>query len=319
MFEFRMSHRAPANGGPRPVAGRLGAPDPVLALALAEACALAPVSASELTIERKILRELPGERLVEQIALRRRGITAARAVAKTCADGRSLLSMLKLEQHSLPIPRLLTYLPEHRVLVMEEAQGERLDHLILAGRGVPAARHAGAAVAILHRECPAGLERITLEGLLGGLSPGPTGLPGALGERAAALAATLRALPDPIERRATLCHRDLHPRQIFDDGECVTLVDLDLIGLGHPALDLANFEVYLRVRHPSRADDLTAAFHLGYAAAERDPAAEDIYRAFTYLRLAVKTYRNAQPGWRELTARLLEDGRTALASMEARS
>jgi tRNA A-37 threonylcarbamoyl transferase component Bud32 len=286
-------------------------PDGELASALAAAFRLDLPSIQEMTIERSILRELPGRRIVVRVGLRRRGVTVASAVAKMDADGRGEPLFRVLAPLDLPIPKLLAYLPEHRLLLMEEVSGQRLDHQVLAGGGDETARRAGTSVAILHRNQPPGLERITIELLLAGLRPQPADLPGLLRGRAAALATALGDLPDPIERLAVLCHRDLHPQQIIDDGKRASLLDLDLAGRGHPALDLANFEVYLRVRHPRRAERIFAAFSQGYAAAGgrgRDPGAERFYRAFTYLRLAMKTFRMANAGWPEQAAILVSHG-----------
>lgn len=300
MFEFALR---PSN--------RFGrAPDAHLLAAIAAAHGLDPALLPEMTLERNMLRELPGDRTIERIEVRRQRTVLARAVAKSAIKGQGERLFNALGSASLPIPRLLAYLPAHRVLLMAEARGERLDRLILAGKGESTAWRAGTAVATFHRHRPKELERITLERLIGDLHPSPAELPGPLGEDAAAIAARLLDSPDPAYRLAVLVHRDLHPRQIIDDGERATLIDLDLAGLGHPALDLANFEVYLRVRLPRRSRSLYTAFRQAYAATagDSDLDTERIYRAFTYLRLAVKTYRTAPLHWRELAASLTAEG-----------
>lgn len=47
---------------------------------------------------------------------------------------------------------------------------------------------------------------------------------------------------------ASLCHRDLHDKQILLDGERGGLIDLDLAAVGHPALDAGNILAHLRLR-----------------------------------------------------------------------
>ncbi len=303
------------------LAGLPEAPSAKIAPALAATLALDPTRLQKMTLEREILHELPGERRVERIILRERGKAVATAVAKTDLDGRNERLFRVLAPLDLPIPKLLAYLPEYRLLLMEEARGERLDHRMAAaaGAGEATSGRAGAALAIFHRHRPKGLKRITMKLLLGRLQPQPSELPGTLGGAASRLADALQRLHDPALRRLVLCHRDLHPRQIIDNGRQATIIDLDLASLGNPALDLANFDVYLRVRHPQGAASIFAAFCQGYAEAgglPRDPRAERVYRTFTYLRLAVKTCRTAPDGWPELTARLLDNGLAELSGRD---
>jgi Ser/Thr protein kinase RdoA (MazF antagonist) len=128
---------------------------------------------------------------------------------------------------------------------------------------------------------------------------------------------------DPVTRRTGLCHRDLHPRQLLDDGARVMIVDLDQVGRGHPALDLANFRAYLTARIPHHCVAIEEAFLAGYAARTRfyfpgdDVESEAIYRAFTFLRLAVKTCRGARTGWECTASELLDSGERSLFGAEA--
>jgi len=296
----------------------------------------------ELTLTRSPLDEGPSSR-VEAICLLRGGIALARAVVKTCPLHTDLGKLVAIAPFSLPVPRILAVLPDHNTVVMEEARGERLDRLMQPGSGaapgslreraLDAAARAGIALVAFHRIAPAAVGRLTLARLVEGLRPAPAALPGELGRSAQQVADRLLAVPDPIEHRAALCHRDLHPRQIFDDGSRATFVDLDSIGLAHPALDLANFAVGLEVRHPELAPPLLAAFRAGYAAASgeipEDPScnptaggnsaqAEAVYRAFTFLRLAAKTCRTQPLGWPERASALLRQAGAALAAAEDR-
>jgi aminoglycoside phosphotransferase (APT) family kinase protein len=100
-------------------------------------------------------------------------------------------------------------------------------------------------------------------------------------------------------------HRDVHPRQLFVDGERVTLIDWDLCGAGDPALDLANLLMHLELRWPQQAALLQSRLLAGWwsrAAPAGQPEARaraalarrlQLYRAFHALRRACKAWRLA--------------------------
>ena len=94
------------------------------------------------------------------------------------------------------------------------------------------AREAGALLARLHAlPAPADLRRIS------------SGLPGDLSELFAvdaALGRRPRAAPHPDPERLVFCHGDFHPDQVarLADGSWL-LMDLDLVGAGDPAADIA--------------------------------------------------------------------------------
>ena len=270
---------------------------------------------SEVSLRRWDLQQ-PGDlRRVEGVVLDYRGVILARAVIKSGLADRAWRALPALDalrrEHRLPIPALHA-LQWERLALMEWAGGRPLSRLIFEKGGVAAAERAGAAVTALH-SAPAGhFELLTLERLLRDLHPAPDALPGKLGWRGAAIASAIGAMPDPVIRHTGLCHRDLHPRQILDDGAQVRIVDLDQVGRGHPALDLANFSTYLTVRMPHHCVATERAFLTGYSTRTRsyvpgnDPTAETVYRAFTFLRLAVKACRLAEAGWERRANALLD-------------
>ncbi|WP_152352538.1 phosphotransferase [Brachybacterium subflavum] len=57
---------------------------------------------------------------------------------------------------------------------------------------------------------------------------------------------TLPALPEPL--RPVIAHRDLHDGQMLLAGDRIGVLDVDLLALAHPALDLANLLVHLELR-----------------------------------------------------------------------
>ncbi len=76
------------------------------------------------------------------------------------------------------------------------------------------------------------------------------------------VAATLPSLPtDP----SVVVHGDLHDKNIFISGPSVGLIDLDGVGLGNPADDVANLAVHLQLRGLQAGCDS----HQGERAAER--------------------------------------------------
>ncbi|MDH3626994.1 MAG: phosphotransferase [Acidobacteriota bacterium] len=58
----------------------------------------------------------------------------------------------------------------------------------------------------------------------------------------------IRALRELTPVPNSLCHRDLHDKQILLDGDRGGLIDFDLAAAGHPALDAGNILAHLRLR-----------------------------------------------------------------------
>lgn len=182
-------------------------------------------------------------------------------------------------------------------LAFDEARGVRLDQLFSRGESATSLAACARALAELHRiEPPSNSEfdRLTREFLWASLLPAPESLAPELAEMARRVRVELETREDPAQRRAHLVHRDLHARQVFVDGAAVTFVDWDLAGVGHPALDLANFEIHVHHRHPSVVPHLSTSFFRTYLEADgaaADPESMHFYRAFTRIRLGVKALR----------------------------
>lgn len=115
-----------------------------------------------------------------------------------------------------------------------------------------------------------------------------------LGRRIGSLLAALEAIAPAKGSFRAAIHRDLHLRQMLADDERIWIVDWDLAGVGDPAIDIGNLDVWLET-HLARdlASRCRDRFLTGYV----DVAGHDAvrragtYRGFAYLRLACKRFR----------------------------
>lgn len=165
--------------------------------------------------------------------------------------------------NGISVPQPLTYVPEMRMLVQANAPGRRLDELSLHGPVGPQASRSAEALAWLHRcqalAAPPGngstngyalLQPYTLADELRGLEDytarlaqvRPDALPAVQALHAALLDWAMILPPAP---RAAPLHRDFYYSQVLFDGLNVHLIDFDLLALGDPAIDVANFNAHL--------------------------------------------------------------------------
>ncbi|WP_420111676.1 hypothetical protein [Pseudactinotalea sp.] len=137
---------------------------------------------------------------------------------------------------------------------------------------------------------------------------------GALAAPRSAVRAARARLPELLTHSwapTALLHRDLHDKQIVLGAAGPGLLDLDLLAMGDPALDLANLVVHLELRARQglmpldRATDLGERLLAGYAPDPRTRAAMAGYVLATRLRLvAVYSFRPASAA---AAARLVTD------------
>ena len=229
------------------------------------------------------------------------GAHAARVMkAVHAAAGRSAAAT------PLRVPRVLGYDAERGLLLQDAAPGERLDALLAGARALGALELAGRALAGLHGlAMPLGRRRDMRGHIDDLMRPHPGRLVREVPELAPRLRRVLAALLEADANCASrpvdvTIHRDVHPRQLFLDGERVCLIDWDLSARGDAALDVGNFVAYLRARRRVDQSSVDALLR-GYAATgSRDVLARvPLYEALTYVRLSCKRFRVGGPGWRD--------------------
>lgn len=142
----------------------------------------------------------------------------------------------------LGAPAVLGSDPTSGTVATAALPGQVLTDLLERGDTGPCVQ-VGARLAQLHRAAPpAGTPRHGPEEELQVLRRW-TGLAEQYG-----LAAGQRLPRLPMPRRQTLIHRDFHDGQVLVDGDRIGLLDFDLMAVGDPALDLANFIAQLELR-----------------------------------------------------------------------
>jgi len=195
-----------------------------------------------------------GRRAVFRVA-RDDGAQICKIFRKNRRQDRRWSALMNDPRRNWRCPTLLDWQPELHMLTIEECPGQSLNERWLTENG----------------EASDG-DRIAeiLEWL--SCSPPPPGLPShgshdeilLLGKRLDSYHRTLRhpsrragrtvervirALSRERSFPTVLCHRDLHDKQVLLDGNSGgTLIDLDLVAAGPPALDAGNILAHLRLR-----------------------------------------------------------------------
>jgi glycosyltransferase involved in cell wall biosynthesis len=168
------------------------------------------------------------------------------------------------------VPRSLGYVPEMRMQVQECAPGTTLNELAAHGPVTEPAARCGQALAKLHQARSlaadghdAALQPYRLGDEIGRLDAYTSTILAWRSDEAArvlALRAVLerwgRELPEP-EALATV-HRDFYYSQVLFDRSRLTLIDFDLVSLGDPAIDVANFTAHLAFLGLDKRADLDA-------------------------------------------------------------
>jgi len=226
------------------------------------------------------------------------------------ADAALLRELYGAGTRALRVPGVVDWLASEGVLLTEAAAGRPCRTLDPARERDTLGR-IGAALRELHalplRRGPA--KRLA-DHVADLVRPSPAVLAEALPAHAARIHATLEALAraeaswggTPV----TLLHRDFHLRQLFDDGERVTVLDWDDAASGDPAFDVGYLTAYLRTHHGADAAEAgVAAFREGYGEDGDVWARVPVYERFNYLRRACRRFRLRDAGWEtELEAML---------------
>jgi hypothetical protein len=204
------------------------------------------------------------------------------------------------------VPQPIAQLPELRMSVREAARGRRLDQLTGEPRRAAVIGAAGW-LATLHRLDLDLERRLSIESE----SRKVLEWAAVIAERHAAAASRAERLAAQLASRArsiTLSasvpiHKDFHYQHVFVDGGAVTVIDLDELRIGDPALDVAHFCANLfllaaREASPGRAaESLASVFRAAYAEAKSDIPIEryDFFYAYTCLKIAKQLARGRGP------------------------
>jgi len=215
---------------------------------------------------------------------------------------------------SFSIPRILYVDAERGVFVMEEAEGDTL-HSMAGRRDLVAAYAAtGSLLRAFHKPAAvaengrtAGVELTQLKTwteLAGGLFAD-------LADDFARCFARVAAEKPDDPTASVVLHRDFYDKQVLVGPDRLTLLDLDTITAGDPALDVGNFLAHVRLRRLQVCqydENLSAAgraFLTAYGADAELGSRVRWWQAAALLRLAaLYAFR---PQWRSLTPTLLEE------------
>jgi aminoglycoside phosphotransferase (APT) family kinase protein len=226
------------------------------------------------------------------------------------------------------IPEPYAYLPELRLLFMEEARGARLKKLVREGLAGVEHMHALArAMVKLHRTPSIFTRPFTIEDHLAvrcaGLSDGLAAEYPALADAIRWIVAAARESEQQMGHDSfTLVHGDLHLGQVQIEGSETWILDLDPLHLGDPAYDVAMIFVALKqlegtaIRasdaHALRDAFVSAYFsHMGWELAAR----VSLHEGLIHLKRACNRLRwKNESGWAE---RIPSQIRQSMACIEA--
>jgi hypothetical protein len=269
----------------------------------------------------------PEARLISHRAERRATVAVPGAFVTLVPTGR--VAALARAQRAVDAVTVAPVLEEDELggtLVLGALAGRPLHDLLGGPRAAGAIAAAAAAVRALHEQpLPDAVrkrrhgpdeEAAVLAGWLERLLWHEPALYARIGQRARRVIDDLAAMSLPARR---LIHRDLHDKQILvgDDGT-VSLIGLDGLSAGDPALDLANLAAHFELRAlqsgaPGAGAAARAALLDGYGASIALRRRAEVYERAALVRLAcVYAFR---PRWARVAVLLAADpsGRDGLA------
>ena len=212
----------------------------------------------------------------------------------------------------LVVPRLLGGSPRYHCLASQWLEGSAL------GRDANSAARLGEALAQLHGQTPAQLDRLTCEAqiasadsiaaYIGTIWPG-------LGQQAKQIA---RKVSQQIDRTGpeVALHGDLHPDQVLDLGDAVGLIDFDEAVLGPAEWDIANLLAHMFVAGTGAVDldafarNVLAGYHT--AGRTHSPTQLRVQSALALLRLSATPFRKQLPDWPAKIAKILDRAQALL-------
>ena len=290
------------------------------------------------TARHQVLKYTPGKRCVVEYQMHFNGsaLSPRRLIGKLYRKDRGRVifnNLAALWQASMEsaksekrfwMPEPLAYVAELGMVLQEAAPGRRLTDFSGDSELSPAIRAVATNLAALH-SLPMPM-RVVGKGLADHLEkychPGPPAMMGACPELAPLTQRLLEAIfADTDLPNARLCpvHGDLGLAQIFVAGARAYFIDFDGFCFSHPALDVGNFLVTLRVHFPQRSEELISAFLERYYFENANSRLIGLraYQAFAYLRRAMICFRaRTAPTWTQQARQLLEHGLDVLDAID---
>jgi len=219
--------------------------------------------------------------------------------------------------------------PDLRLILMEEAPGTRLRHMIKDVQATPEHLRLLAAAAVKLHRCPLSIgSPLRVEQLLSSCHPRPQRLAKNFPELAAAInhiVAAARQIENGFAGDiCTLIHGDFHLAHALMENENCRIIDLDDMSCGDPAIDLAEVFVFLKrtARKKKMADyidGLRDEFVSSYAAAMgwEIIGREPLYESLLNLKRACKCFRvQDESGWQEKMVQLVEQAAACMQVMD---
>ncbi len=289
-----------------------------------------------LTARHQVLKYTPGKRCVVEYQMHFNGsmVSPRRLIGKLYRKDRGRIIFNNLSALWLAstesaktekpfwMPEPLAYVAELGMVLQDAAPGRRLTDFSGDSGLQQAIRSVATNLAALH-SLPMPMS-VVGKGLVDHLEkychPSPQVMMEACPELAPLTQRLLEAIfADTDLQNARLCpvHGDLGLAQIFIAGARAYFIDFDGFCFSHPALDVGNFLVTLRVHFTEKGKELVSAFLQSYHAGSASSrlAGLHIYEAFAYLRRAMICFRvRTEPDWAERARQLLERGQEVLDS-----
>ena len=151
---------------------------------------------------------------------------------------------------AVTVPEPIAYIPELHMLLQEQSPGLTLDDHLDAPNFEDKVRASAAALAKLHACDIKPVKTYSLDSELANLRQWAEELERLRPELSARFREQLfrlEALADTLPpSELTPVHRDFHYGQILFSDSRITVIDLDLLALGDPAIDVANFAAHLQ-------------------------------------------------------------------------
>jgi aminoglycoside phosphotransferase len=222
--------------------------------------------------------------------------------------------------HAFGMPEPLAYIPELGIVLQTAVNGRPFTHLSAWNELADGVRCVARNLSVLHGLPVTGLRKRTaiIEHIKKFCRPGPR----ALAETCLEMAPLVEQLVEGLQSDETLlnaplcpAHGDLGLSQIFIDLDQAAFVDFDGCCLSHPALDVSNFMIALKVHYGEVSDDLQRVFLATYLKNHSSAmlAGLSVYHALIYLRRAMICFRHrSEPQWRRQAQQYLEIGIASL-------